>query len=72
MALEVGVHTPYWDLPEQVRKEFANTLGRVLSRAVNNSMLRALIRSARREQAEGRPPRAFREMFRVLREVAGE
>jgi len=34
--------------------------------------LRALIRSARREQAEGRPPRAFREMFRVLREVAGE
>ena len=34
--------------------------------------LRALIRSARREQAEGRPPRAFREMFRVLREAAGE
>jgi len=34
--------------------------------------LRALIRSARREQVEGKPPRAFREMFRVLREVAGE
>jgi ribosome-associated protein len=33
--------------------------------------LRALIRNARREQAEGRPPRAFREMFRVLREAAG-
>ena len=33
--------------------------------------LRALIRSARREQAEGRPPRAFREIFRVLRESAG-
>lgn len=33
--------------------------------------LRALIRSARREQAEGRPPRAFREMFRVLREASG-
>ncbi len=35
----------------------------------NLQQLRALIRSARREQAEGRPPRAFREMFRVLREV---
>jgi ribosome-associated protein len=34
--------------------------------------LRALIRNARREQAAGRPPRAFRELFRVLRESAGE
>lgn len=34
--------------------------------------LRALIRNARREQAAGRPPRAFRELFRVLREAAGE
>jgi ribosome-associated protein len=31
--------------------------------------LRALIRNARREQEEGRPPRAFREIYRVLREV---
>jgi ribosome-associated protein len=34
--------------------------------------LRALIRNARREQAAGRPPRAFRELFRALRESAGE
>jgi ribosome-associated protein len=34
--------------------------------------LRALIRNARREQAAGRPPRAIRELFRVLREAAGE
>jgi ribosome-associated protein len=34
--------------------------------------LRSLIRSARREQAEGRPPRAYREIYRVLREAAGE
>lgn len=34
--------------------------------------LRALIRNARREQAAGRPPRAYRELFRVLREAAGE
>jgi ribosome-associated protein len=34
--------------------------------------LRALIRNARREQFEGRAPRAFRELFRVLREAAGE
>jgi ribosome-associated protein len=29
--------------------------------------LRALIRNARREQKEGRPPRAYRELFRVLK-----
>jgi ribosome-associated protein len=34
--------------------------------------LRALIRNARREQAEGRPPRAYRALFRILREAAGE
>jgi ribosome-associated protein len=34
--------------------------------------LRAAIRSARREQAAGRPPRAYRLLFRVLREAAGE
>lgn len=48
MALEVGVHTPYWELPDRVRREFATTLGRVLSRAVNNSLLRAGIRTAAR------------------------
>jgi len=37
----------------------------------NLQQLRALIRNARREQAEGRPPRAYRELFRVLREAAG-
>jgi ribosome-associated protein len=29
--------------------------------------LRTLIRNARRELKEGRPPRAFRELFRVLK-----
>jgi len=29
--------------------------------------LRTLIRNARREQKEGKPPRAFRELFRVLK-----
>jgi len=29
--------------------------------------LRALIRNARREQKEGRPPRAYRELFRILK-----
>lgn len=32
--------------------------------------LRALIRNVRKEQDEGRPPRAFRELFRILRETA--
>lgn len=31
--------------------------------------LRTLIRNARKEQKEGRPPRAFRDLYRVLREA---
>jgi ribosome-associated protein len=31
--------------------------------------LRTLIRNARREQKEGRPPRAFRELFRLLKAI---
>lgn len=33
--------------------------------------LRQLIRNARREAAEGKPPRASRALFRILRETAG-
>jgi ribosome-associated protein len=32
--------------------------------------LRTLIRNARREQKEGRPPRAFRELFRALKAMS--
>jgi ribosome-associated protein len=31
--------------------------------------LRTLIRNARKEQKEGKPPRAFRELFRVLKDI---
>jgi ribosome-associated protein len=31
--------------------------------------LRALIRNARKEQKEGRPPRAYRELFRLLKSI---
>lgn len=34
--------------------------------------LRTLIRNARKEQAAGRPPRAYRELFRAIREASGE
>ena len=34
--------------------------------------LRALLRNARKEQKEGKPPRAYRELFRAMREAAGE
>lgn len=34
--------------------------------------LRALLRNARKEQKEGKPPRAYRELFRVIREAANE
>jgi len=32
-------------------------------------VLRTLIRNARKEQAGGKPPRAYRELFRVLKEI---
>ena len=34
--------------------------------------LRALLRNARKEQKAGRPPRAYRELFRIIREAADE
>ena len=34
--------------------------------------LRALLRNARKAQKEGKPPRAYRELFRVIREAADE
>jgi len=34
--------------------------------------LRALLRNARKEQAQGKPPRAYRDLFRVIREAAGD
>lgn len=40
--------------------------------AADLQQLRALIRNARKEQAEGKPPRAYRELFRVIREAADE
>lgn len=40
--------------------------------AADLQQLRTLIRNARREQAQARPPRAQRELFRVVREAAGE
>lgn len=36
------------------------------------ALLRQLRRNALKEQAEGRPPRAFRELFRSLRELENE
>jgi ribosome-associated protein len=40
--------------------------------AADLQQLRALIRNARKEQAESKPPRAYRELFRVIREAADE
>lgn len=34
--------------------------------------LRALLRNARKEHKEGKPPRAYRGLFRAIREAAGE
>lgn len=40
--------------------------------AADLQQLRALIRNARKEQAASKPPRAYRELFRVIREAADE
>lgn len=46
MAELAGPETPYWSLPEDVRREFALTLTRVLSRALNNPLARGVARLA--------------------------
>ncbi len=38
---------------------------------VDLQALRNLIRNARKEAAEGRPPKAFREIFKVIRDAEG-
>ena len=40
--------------------------------AANGRQLRALVRAALRERSEGRPPRAFRELYQALRAVLEE
>ena len=47
--------------------EFAAT-----HRGVDLQNLRALLRNARKEHKEGKPPRAYRELFRAIREAADE
>ena len=37
--------------------------------SVDLQALRNLIRNARKESAEGRPPKAFREIFKVIRDA---
>jgi len=46
MAEQAGPTTPYWSLPEEVRREFALTLTRVMSRALNNPVTRGIARLA--------------------------
>ncbi len=39
---------------------------------IDTQRLRALVRNTREERNAGRPPRAYRELFRALREIVGE
>jgi ribosome-associated protein len=39
---------------------------------VDAQHLRTLIRNARREQAENKPPKAYREIFQILKQLQGE
>ena len=37
---------------------------------VDMQQLRTLIRNARKEQAESKPPKAFRELFQILKDLS--
>ena len=37
--------------------------------SIDTRLLRALVRNAREERSAGRPPRAYRELFRALRDI---
>jgi ribosome-associated protein len=39
---------------------------------INSQRLRALVRNAREERNAGRPPRAYRELFRALRDIIAD
>ena len=58
-------------LREQLLASGDAALGEVLERypAADRQHLRQLVRGARREQAQGRPPRLYRQLFRYLREL---
>lgn len=60
-------------LERQREKLLANdsTLTELLRRhpQADAQQLRALIRNARKEQAEGKPPKAFREIFQILKQL---
>ena len=39
---------------------------------MDTQRLRALVRNAREERTAGRPPRAYRELFRALRDIIAD
>jgi ribosome-associated protein len=67
-AQEAARHRRLEALRERLLDDDAALTEYVASHAgADTQALRALIRNARREQKDGRPPRAYRELFRVLK-----
>jgi ribosome-associated protein len=69
-AQEAARHRRLEALRERLLGDDAALTDYVASHAgADSQALRALIRNARREQKEGLPPRAFRELFRTLKSL---
>jgi ribosome-associated protein len=67
-AAATAQHRRLEQLREQLIADDTALTGYVAAHAgADLQALRTLIRNARREQKEGRPPRAFRELFRILK-----
>jgi ribosome-associated protein len=69
-AAEIARHKRLEALREKLLADDAALTGYVATHpSADLQELRTLIRNARREQKEGRPPRAFRELFRLLKSL---
>ncbi|HXJ08643.1 MAG TPA: ribosome biogenesis factor YjgA [Burkholderiales bacterium] len=68
-AQEAARHRRLEALREKLLDDAALTTYGAEHAGADLQALRTLIRNARREQKEGRPPRAFRELFRLLKSI---
>lgn len=69
-AQEVARHKRLEALREELLADDAALTAYVAAHSgADLQVLRTLIRNARKEQKEGRPPRSYRELFRVLRDL---
>jgi len=71
-AATAGLHALEKQRARLLENDDALTELRVRHPQLDVQHLRTLVRNARREQAEGKPPKAYREIFQVLKSLSGE